>query len=87
MVLIANFRGGPSKIFKSSWYPGYQLLFLSGGPFGFPEKQLVLINLFRVIGPRLQKGQPRTLVVRLSVTDYLGNRLMKFSEIWYVGAF
>ena len=44
MVLIANFRGGPSKFFKSSWYPGYQLLFLSGGPFGFPEKQLVLIR-------------------------------------------
>ena len=22
-----------------------------------------------------------------SVTDYLGNRLMKFSEIWYVDAF
>ena len=47
-------------------------------------------------GPRLQtEGTYKfTLVrasvcasVRPSVTDYFGNRLMKFSEIWYVDIF
>ena len=45
-----------------------------------------------LFGPRLQTdGTYRfTLVcpfVLPSVTDYLGNHLMKFSEIWYVDAF
>ena len=43
------------------------------------------------VGPRLQTdGTYRFTLVRPSfrpsVTDYLGNRLMKFSEIWYIHA-
>ena len=46
---------------------------------------------YSIVGPRLQTdGTYRfTLVrpsIRPSVTDYLGSRLMKFSEIWYVDA-
>ena len=50
---------------------------------------LVLCLLLVLIGPRLQKPKvpiESPLCVRSSVTDYLGNCWMNFSEIWYVDA-
>ena len=60
------------------------------------EKKLQLKRTYYLIGPRLQTdGTYRFTLVRPtvcpsvhpSVTDFLGNCLMKFSEIWYVDAF
>ena len=70
------------------WIQKLTTIIKSGNDYRLPELQHYSLGAgfegtyrFTLVRPSVRPS------VLPSVTDYLGNRLMKFSEIWYVDAF